>query len=174
MTRDVLLLNESEEILKIINWKRAVVLLETGKAKRPYAYNKNYKIKLVMGEYKLPAAIVLVRYVNIPWNNNSKPSRKKIFKRDNWTCQYCGIKSKDNNKLTVDHVHPRSRGGGWQWTNLTTACRKCNEKKGHKLLKECDMKLINKPKKPTLRGIQATLIDENGRDLWSRWIYEIV
>jgi hypothetical protein len=174
MPRDVLLLNESEEIIKIIDWKKAVVLLESGKAKKPFAYDRTYRIKLVSGEYKLPAAIVLIKYVNIPWNSHSKPTRKKIFKRDNWTCQYCGRKSKDKNKLTVDHVHPRSMGGGWQWTNLTTACRSCNEKKGHKLLKVCGMKLANKPKKPTLRGIQAIGMDKNGTELWSRWIYEII
>ena len=35
-------------------------------------------------------------------------SRKNIFKRDNYTCQYCGIES---NQLTIDHVVPRQKGG---------------------------------------------------------------
>ena len=172
MSRNVLLLNESEEILKVINWKRAVRLLESGRAKKPYAYNKNYVIKLTNGEYELPAAIILVRYVNIPWYDNSSPTRKKIFKRDNWTCQYCGLCSKDPKKLTVDHIFPKSRGGGWQWTNLTTACQKCNSKKGNMTLKESNMKLHNRPKKPSMRGIHIIGMDEDGRKLWDRWIYE--
>ncbi len=171
MNRDVLLLNSSEEVLKIINWKTAVKLLETGKAKAPHGYNKNYNIRTVAGVYELPAAIVLVRYVQIPWEETRiTATRKNVFKRDNWTCQYCDYKSKDPKKLTVDHVHPKCKGGGYQWTNLVTACPSCNRKKANLSLKESGMTLKNKPTTPDVYAIELVGLDSNGREMWKRWL----
>ena len=83
MKRDVLLLNSSEEVLQVINWRKAVKLLESGKARRPFDYNKTYTIRTVTGKYELPAAIVLVRYVYVPHlEDSSTPTRNNIFKRD--------------------------------------------------------------------------------------------
>tara|TARA_R110002020_G_C15840921_1_gene735155 strand:+ start:19 stop:537 length:519 start_codon:yes stop_codon:yes gene_type:complete len=169
MNRNVLLLNSSEEIIKVIDWKKAIKLLESGKAKKPYAYNKTYSVRTIHGEYKLPAAIVLVRFVYLPYDD-SMPSRRNVFKRDNWTCQYCGFISKNPKSLTIDHVYPKCMGGGTQWTNLVTACPKCNSKKGNKLLKECGMKLKNKPTKPKRLALQLVGLDESGKELWSRWV----
>ena len=171
MNRDVLLLNASEEVISVINWKKAITLLHQGKARKPYNYNKTHSVRTVKGDYNLPAAIVLVRYVYIPMNRDTAaPTRRNIFKRDKHTCQYCGFVSKNPKKLTLDHVHPRSKGGGTQWTNLVTACPTCNSNKGSKTLKECDMQLINKPKKPTWMKLHITGYDETGNELWSRWI----
>jgi 5-methylcytosine-specific restriction endonuclease McrA len=171
MNRNVLLLNSSEEIIKVINWKKAIKLLVSGKAKKPYNYSKSYSIRTVRGEYKIPAAIVLVKYVYMPYSEDSiSPSRQNVFKRDDNTCQYCRYRSKNPKKLTIDHVHPRSRGGGTQWTNLVTACPKCNVKKGNRLLKECQMSLINKPKKPRRLALQMIGLDTQGKKLWERWI----
>jgi 5-methylcytosine-specific restriction endonuclease McrA len=170
MKRSVLLLNASEEVIKVISWKKAICLLESGRAKRPFAYKQNYKIKGVSGDYNLPAAIVLVRYVHIPYESKMQPTRKNIFRRDNHTCQYCGHKSKDPSRLTIDHVHPKSKGGDSSWTNLVTACPKCNGKKSNYTLKECKMKLKSKPRKPSQYGLELVGLDENGKKLWSRWI----
>ena len=49
-----------------------------------------------------------------------------IFKRDNYTCQYCGKNLDDKIKLHVDHILPLSKGGSNQENNLITACQKCN------------------------------------------------
>ena len=170
MKRNVLLLNSSEEVLQVINWRKAVKLLESGKARKPFDYNKTYTIRTVTGKYKLPAAIVLLRYVYLPYDDSS-PTRRNVFKRDKWTCQYCGYHSKDTKKLTIDHVHPQCKGGGTQWTNLVTACPTCNGKKANKLLKECGMKLANKPKIPKRLALQMVGLDENGIKLWERWIH---
>ena len=171
MNRNILLLNSSEEILRVINWKKAVKLLVSGKAKKPYNYSESYCVRTVKGEYKIPAAIVLVNYVYMPYSENSmSPTRRNIFKRDNHTCQYCGFSSKNPKNLTIDHVHPRSKGGGTQWTNLVTACPTCNIKKGNKLLKECNMQLKNKPKKPKRLSLQLVGLDEHGKKLWERWV----
>jgi len=171
MKREVLLLNASEEVLGLVDWKRAVKLIESGKATQPHNYNKKHKIKTTTGTYDLPAAIVLIQYVHIPWSDKLNPTRQNVFRRDNWTCQYCGQRTKDTSKLTIDHVHPRSRGGDSGWTNLTTACPDCNTRKGNKLLKETNMKLLNKPKKPkSCYALRMVGMDENGEELWGRWI----
>ncbi len=67
------------------------------------------------------------------------------MKRDNYQCQYCGSRSIE---LTIDHIIPKSRGGDDSWDNLTTACIKCNNKKGNRTPEEAAMKLLNTPKKP--------------------------
>jgi 5-methylcytosine-specific restriction endonuclease McrA len=172
MSRNVLLLNSSEEVLRVIGWKRAVKLLQSGKAKKPFNYNKSYSIRTTSGEYNLPAAIVLVRYVYLPYSDDVvSPTRTNIFKRDKYTCQYCGYSSKNPKNLTIDHVHPRCRGGGTQWTNLTTACPDCNIKKGNKLLKDSGMKLSKKPFKPKKLALQMVGVDYDGKMLWERWIH---
>ena len=59
------------------------------------------------------------------WNRISKA----VFKRDNYTCQYCG---KVGGKLEVDHIFPFSKGGSDSLDNLTTSCQKCNRQKRDK------------------------------------------
>ena len=59
-------------------------------------------------------------------------SRRNIFKRDHFACQYCGAR-KSARDLTIEHVIPQSRGGKTEWTNVVTACRPCNNKKGSKM-----------------------------------------
>jgi 5-methylcytosine-specific restriction endonuclease McrA len=65
--------------------------------------------------------------------------------RDNYTCQYCGHVSRD---LTVDHVVPRSMGGGDTWENLVACCRRCNLIKGDRTPQQAGMKLARKPRRP--------------------------
>ena len=72
-------------------------------------------------------------------------TRNNIIKRDNSECQYCG---KTNIVLTIDHVIPKNKGGDDTWENLVSACVKCNLKKADSSLKDINMNLINKPKKP--------------------------
>lgn len=74
-----------------------------------------------------------------------KLTRGEIFRRDNFTCQYCG---KQAPKLTVDHVVPRYRGGRRTWDNLVTACPRCNVRKGGRTLHEAGMALRRLPRKP--------------------------
>ena len=68
-----------------------------------------------------------------PCHNIWKKIREKVFKRDHYTCSYCGARGV---KLQCDHIMPVSRGGAHTLKNLTTACFKCNQSKGAKLLKE--------------------------------------
>lgn len=71
----------------------------------------------------------------------SKRLRFEVFKRDSFTCQYCGKKAPDV-VLHVDHIHPRAEGGTDDLLNLTTACGDCNLGKAAKLLS--DDSVVNK------------------------------
>ena len=63
----------------------------------------------------------------------SKKIRFEVFKRDSFTCQYCGKKAPDV-VLHVDHIHPKAEGGDDDILNLVTSCRDCNLGKGPRLL----------------------------------------
>ena len=169
MDKEVLLLNASEEVLNVIDWKKAVALVESGKAVQPYSFSKTYKIKTPKGTYPLPVALILLRYVLSP-HQSHLPTRKNIFKRDKWTCQYCGIKTKNSKNLTIDHVTPRSRGGDSSWPKLTPSSAPWNSKKGNKKPKECNMPLLSKPRKPKHLEMQLAAVTVELLKLWDRWI----
>ena len=65
----------------------------------------------------------------------SKKTRFEIFKRDRFTCQYCGRKSPDV-ILEVDHITPVAEGGTNEMINLITSCRDCNRGKGKTTLSD--------------------------------------
>ena len=82
--------------------------------------------------------IRLVTYVRIPRDTHRrKITRRAVFARDDWTCQYCGSRS----NLTVDHVVPRSKGGPSSWENIVASCAPCNRRKGNALPRQAGMHL---------------------------------
>jgi len=89
--------------------------------------------------------VIRLRYfVRVPRHESRKISRRAVFARDGYECQYCGAAS----HLTMDHVIPRSRGGGSSWDNVVTSCAPCNLRKGNRLPHEVQMELHNPPKPP--------------------------
>ena len=72
-------------------------------------------------------------------------TRKNIFKRDQYKCQYCGD---CNLLLTLDHVIPKQKGGRDTWKNLVTSCNRCNSKKANSYIDDVGMRLMNEPVKP--------------------------
>jgi 5-methylcytosine-specific restriction endonuclease McrA len=93
-----------------------------------------------------PVVIRLVAYVRIPRDTHRrKITRRAVFARDNWTCQYCGARS----NLTVDHVIPRSKGGGSGWDNIVASCAPCNRRKGDALPRQVGMHLLKPPRMPS-------------------------
>jgi 5-methylcytosine-specific restriction endonuclease McrA len=95
---------------------------------------------------KVPRVIVLMLYDKLP-KRHVRFSRKNIFERDNWKCQYCGVKPAKAD-INLDHVVPRSRGGKTTWDNIVASCFRCNSKKGNKTLKQLGWKLQNSPTMP--------------------------
>ena len=161
--KKVLLLNASEEVLRLIEWQRAVSLLFSGKAEAPYNYEHYYEIPHTSGVFLLPKAIRLVNYIRVP-QPKVYLSRRNIHRRDNHTCQYCGVVI-PLGKGTIDHVLPKSRGGGNTWENLVCCCAKCNIKKGDSTPKEAKMPLIRRPEEPRYLHIGEVELTS----VWSRW-----
>ncbi|AFY78979.1 MAG: HNH endonuclease [Hydrococcus sp. C42_A2020_068] len=135
----VLVLNASYEPLNITSWRRAVVLLLKGKAEQ-----LEHNGQQVYANFPLPSVIRLRHYVRVPYKEIPL-TRRNILERDRHSCQYCNYKGE---QLTLDHVIPRSRGGGDTWENLVTACVRCNVKKGNRTPKEAGMHLRHQPRKP--------------------------
>jgi 5-methylcytosine-specific restriction endonuclease McrA len=140
----VLVLNQSHEPLHVCTARRAIVLLFTGKAQR--VEDSDRVVSSTSLILVLPSVIRLNRYIHRPLNYNLAFNKKNILKRDNYTCQYCGRNSGE--KLTIDHVLPRSLGGRTIWENVVSACRACNLKKGNKTLQEANLELLRPPARP--------------------------
>lgn len=142
MAAQVLVLNASKKPLHICTWRRAVVLLYKGKATTVEHNGREIR----PGE-RAPSVIMLNDYVQIPFRTITL-SRANVLHRDDYTCQYCGLR---RNNLTLDHVLPRCRGGRDSWTNLVAACHSCNERKGDRLPHEANMQLLKRPVRPSNR-----------------------
>ncbi|PIA59903.1 hypothetical protein AQUCO_00400640v1 [Aquilegia coerulea] len=105
------------------------------------------------GSFYIPAVLRIPNLLQVVKRRRIRQSlsRKNIFFRDAFTCQYCSSRE----SLTIDHVLPVSKGGEWEWENLVTACAKCNSRKGVKTLEEANMKLMKVPKAPKDSDIVA-------------------
>ncbi len=155
----VLVLNASYEPLNITSWRRAVVLLIKGKAEQ-----LENNERLIYTDFPLPSVIRLRHYVRVPYKEIPL-TRRNILERDRHTCQYCGYKG---DQLTLDHVFPRSRGGGDTWENLVTACVRCNVKKGNRTPKEAQMNLRYQPRRPH-SSLQFELVKHTRGNLNQEW-----
>lgn len=138
----VLVLNQNYEPLNICNVKRAVVLLLRGKAEA--LENGRGEIHSPTMALSIPSVIRLVYFIRRPLVQR-KMTRREIFLRDNYRCQYCG---KETRNLTLDHVIPRYRGGIHEWTNVVSACIPCNRKKAGRTPREAGMTLKRTPLRP--------------------------
>ena len=139
----VLVLNADFSPLNITSLHRGFVLVDKGKAE--VIKKGENDIVTSLGNYVRPVIIRLLNYIRFR-REGLKVNRRRIFKRDGNTCQYCGSKK----NLTIDHVIPRSKGGKNTWVNMVTCCSRCNTYKGNKTLKEAGLKLLTKPKEPTI------------------------
>ena len=148
----VLVLNADYTPLNVTSLNRGFKLVYKGKAE---VVKKDDKPLLTsIGDFIRPLIIRLLNYVR----HQVKPiklNRKRIYKRDNFECVYCGSQK----ELTIDHVLPRSRGGKNSWTNLVTCCQKCNLKKGNKTPEEARMVLRTKPSEPGYVAESTTISD---------------
>jgi 5-methylcytosine-specific restriction endonuclease McrA len=169
MSQEVLVLNSDYEPLNVCNLRRAIILVYLGKADILHARDEELAmaglIEAVTAEMDggmvrkpartvlasvdgetiaAPSVVKLRHHVKRPLPE-LKLSRRSVFARDNYTCQYCGSQGKD---LTIDHVVPKRHGGGMQWENLVACCRRCNTKKGDKAPEKVGMKLMRQPRRP--------------------------
>ncbi|RPH61689.1 MAG: HNH endonuclease [Chloroflexi bacterium] len=138
----VLVLNANFEPINVCNTRRAVGLMLDGRA--TLVANGRGAIQTVSRSFPLPSVIRLEHMIQRP-RPRVKLTRREVFRRDNYTCQYCGRKVSN---LTIDHVMPRHLGGMHTWTNVVAACPACNHHKGGRKLEESHMILLQPPREP--------------------------
>jgi 5-methylcytosine-specific restriction endonuclease McrA len=141
--QQVLVLNASFEPLNVCSLRRAHVLVYKGKAEVVEELDR--PLCSATTTFPWPHVIRLLSYVRVPRIVQRKISRRALFARDGWRCVYCGTAS---GRLTLDHVIPRSKGGGSVWENVVTSCAPCNLRKGNRLLHEVQMELAHPPRPP--------------------------
>lgn len=157
MEKPVLVLNSNFEPINVCGFQRAIGLMLSDKA--TLIMNGRGIIHTARNSYPIPSVIRLSRMVHPP-RPKVALSRREIFRRDQFTCQYCG---KVTPLLTVDHIIPKHLGGAHVWSNLVAACSICNHRKGSRLLTEANMKLLRQPKEPpqSANYIFARYLTEN-------------
>jgi len=140
----VLVLNASYEPINVCTVRRAAVLLLKNRAE--ILEQGDWALHAESFTLPRPVVIRLLTYVRIPRDaHRRKITRRAVFARDRWTCQYCGH---ERGHLTVDHVIPRSKGGTSTWDNIVTCCAPCNRRKGDRLPRQAEMVPRRAPKAP--------------------------
>lgn len=116
-----------------------------------------------------PEVILLSHYDRIPCHE-APFTRRNLFLRDDFTCQYCGRRCTTDH-LSVDHVLPRSRGGCTSWENCVLACVGCNARKADRTLKEAGLHLLRTPVRPRWTPY-LNLRPSQRMDSWARFAPE--
>lgn len=131
--------------------------------------------------YRIPEVMLLSRYDGAPIHKVNF-CRRSIWKRDEFHCQYCGIRP-PHDECTLDHIVPRSLGGETNWTNCVLACYQCNSQKADRRPGEAfrpkdkekarkwrgpsPMRLLKSPVKPEYSVIKDRV---KILDAWKHWI----
>ena len=148
--------------LSVWNWQEAVKAIFLDRVAVVSHYDR--VIRSPGFEMQLPSVVALKQYV--PQDRRPPFTRFNVFLRDRFSCQYC-LKGFPANELTFDHLVPRSRGGKTSWTNILTACTRCNLRKGNRLPHECGMQPVTKPAVPTAHQLRA-----NGRSFPPGYLHQ--
>jgi len=132
--------------LSLVSWQEAVTAAVSERVVVVAEYDAVVRSPSTV--LRLPSVVALRRYR--PRLRKVAFTRYNVFLRDRFTCQYCGHRFPAS-ELTFEHVIPRSRGGLTTWTNIVTACRPCNGRKGSSTA----VKPRREPKEPALRELLA-------------------
>lgn len=166
--KPVLVLNASYEPINICAARRALVLILKGIAMAEE--HANHAVPSARQQMPLPSVIRLLEYRRIPHQSRAL-SRKNILMRDKYTCQYCS-KILPSGELTLDHVHPRSRGGETTWENLVACCHPCNNRKGARTPDEANMRLLRAPRPFSLHTSRHLMrLLGKSDDQWRKYLF---
>jgi 5-methylcytosine-specific restriction endonuclease McrA len=136
-----LVLNASYEPLAVVAARRAVVLVLKEKAEIIESNGMVFRSEHL--RVPAPSVVRLNYFVKVPFRARASLTRRAVFARDEWTCQYCGRAAEN-----VDHVIPRSRGGAHTWENVVASCRRCNARKENRSYEDVGMTLRRHPYAP--------------------------
>jgi 5-methylcytosine-specific restriction endonuclease McrA len=170
--KQTLVLNATYEVMRVVSWKRAIVLFFNDKVDILDEYDDyiltpslNMKVPAVVRHKKLiKSKYKIMRF-----------TKSNVFARDNFTCQYCNRKLLKS-RISLDHILPKSRGGLSTWNNCVAACIECNMKKGNKTPKEANMKLYKEPYQPNQAETFMLSIKYNveAPDIWKNYALPVV
>ncbi len=179
-----LVLNRNWQPVNVATVSRALVLLWNDSARvvdpadyRLYTWDDWSELRPQDGEQfiqavrlrlRVPEVIVLSAYDRLPSAAVSF-SRRNVFKRDHWACQYCGDQP-GSEELTIDHVIPRSQGGTSTWENCVLACIGYNKHKSDRTPLQAGMHLRKAPVRPAWKPIYAR--DSVRIESWSKFVSE--
>jgi 5-methylcytosine-specific restriction endonuclease McrA len=125
-------------------------------------------IQTLRFQLRVPEVVTLTKYDRLPTNSVTF-SRRNVFKRDKFACQYCGAQP-GSEELTIDHVTPRAQGGTSTWVNCILACIECNSRKADRTPEQARMPLRSTPVRPKWRPLYAA---RGVRiESWSRFVSE--
>jgi 5-methylcytosine-specific restriction endonuclease McrA len=127
--------------LSTVDWQEAIRYMVLDKVE-VLSWYEDWIVHSSRWQTRVPAVVMLKEYQKP--KNSTRLSKRNVFLRDRYECQYCS-KSVTDHTATLDHVHPVSKGGRTTWENSTTACKPCNYKKAAHVNR---MAPINKPYKP--------------------------
>ncbi|NLS92335.1 MAG: HNH endonuclease [Planctomycetaceae bacterium] len=184
LQRPTLVLNRNWQPVNVATVARALVLLWNESARavdpadyRTYAWEDWSRLRPREGErfiqavqfrLRVPEVITLSDYDRLPAASVTF-SRRNIFKRDRFTCQYCGVQP-GSEELTLDHVVPRAQGGESRWDNCVLACMECNRRKANRTPEQAGMRLKHKPVRPTWSPLYA--FRDVRIESWSKFVSE--
>ena len=163
LTAPVLVLNLNYVPVNVCTVRRAIVLVAKGKAELLERRAESERIRTFSATLNAPSIIRLVYLVKRPFAPR-RLSKKEVFLRDRYTCQYCGQRSQH---LTLDHVVPRRQHGPHTWDNVVAACERCNLDKAGRTPEEANMKLRRIPAAPQPNPYRI-LENRAIRDEWRR------
>lgn len=188
LTDPVLVLNRSWTAVTTTTVKRALVLLFRGAAHVvcPLSYEvfelpawleragapdpaPRRVLRTPTRTVEQPEVILLAIYGGLP-RTRVAFSRKNLFRRDEYCCQYCG-RRRPPGELSIDHVVPRSRGGPTSWENCVLACVRCNARKANKAVHEAGLHLRRQPAAPAWSPLLDTLPQAQPTS-WQRFLRE--
>lgn len=183
LSERTLVLNRSWMAVNVTSVRRALTLAYLGCARivEPNTFDtydfeqwmmlrattKDRAIRTVTSSIRVPELIVLQTFdqqpvLRVPF------SRRNLFLRDNYRCQYCSIRA-SSSELSIDHVLPRSRGGASSWSNCVLACYSCNVRKGNRTPMEAGMRLLRQPSQPRW-PIYVALGLNRKMESWQRFV----
>ena len=151
----VLFLSSGYEPMYKTHWKRAISAVICGRAE-VIEHHDSFEIFTSSGPIPFPT---IVRYTSGILLGKLKKiqatprvTKKNVWLRDSGRCQYCA-KTVTLTDATIDHVLPKSRGGKNIWENVALSCEKCNQKKGSRLLENCDLNILKLPFRPKMDSL---------------------
>lgn len=160
----VLVLNADYQALGVCSVERAVGLMFLHKAEL-VEERLDRALRSARASYPWPSVVRLKRYIRVPYRKVLL-TRRNVLRRDGHQCVYCG----SSERLTIDHVHPKSRGGRDTWENLAAACTRCNNRKGNRTPEEAGMAMRSRPYRPSHVMYMRDLVG-SGEDAWKPYLY---